>query len=252
MGVSQQQKDEWRDCLLQEVVSFLGARKDDIHRNYLARSEGAGAPHRAGGGRPFGCGGGDHLSAGQTLRLRDGEGLSGDEPDPVIEVGLRIGGTTSAGRSIRSNCRSRGSPSPTLHLLHISRLLAVARTLSRLGLSATWSPDRRCIRVGATGRPDPRRYQSDSPAKKGRSYGVYDKVHVASASPTWRCQPRFKGSSAGGSCRTTGRHALQAVLFLGSVKRGQGRTVHSALPGMGGVRELGGAKPLASALPVDL
>ena len=40
MGVSQQQKDEWRDCLLQEVVSFLGARKDDIHRNYLARSEG--------------------------------------------------------------------------------------------------------------------------------------------------------------------------------------------------------------------
>ena len=40
MGVSQQQKDEWRDCLLQEVVSFLGARKDDIHRNYLATSEG--------------------------------------------------------------------------------------------------------------------------------------------------------------------------------------------------------------------
>ena len=36
----------------------------------------------------------------------------------------------------------------------------------------------------------------------------------------------------------------------------QGRTVHSdALPGMGlhhGVRELGGAKPLASTLPVDL
>ena len=42
MGVSQQQKDEWRDCLLQEVVSFLGARKDDIHRNYLARSGGPG------------------------------------------------------------------------------------------------------------------------------------------------------------------------------------------------------------------
>ena len=40
MGVSQQQKDEWRDFLLQEVVSFLGARKDDIHRNYLSSSEG--------------------------------------------------------------------------------------------------------------------------------------------------------------------------------------------------------------------
>ena len=40
MGVSQQQKDEWRNFLLQEVVSFLGARKDDIHHNYLSRSEG--------------------------------------------------------------------------------------------------------------------------------------------------------------------------------------------------------------------
>ena len=40
MGVSQRQKDEWRDVLLQEVVSFLGARKDDIHRNYLSSSEG--------------------------------------------------------------------------------------------------------------------------------------------------------------------------------------------------------------------
>ena len=33
--MSQQQKDEWREFLLQEVVSFLGARKDDIHANYI-------------------------------------------------------------------------------------------------------------------------------------------------------------------------------------------------------------------------
>ena len=40
MAVSQQQKDEWRDFLLQEVVSFLAARKDDIHANYLRGSAG--------------------------------------------------------------------------------------------------------------------------------------------------------------------------------------------------------------------
>ena len=39
MAVSQQQKDAWRDFLLQEVVSFLGARKDDIHRNYAETVE---------------------------------------------------------------------------------------------------------------------------------------------------------------------------------------------------------------------
>ena len=41
MAVSQQQKDAWRDFLLKEVVSFLGARKDDIHRNYAQTCEGA-------------------------------------------------------------------------------------------------------------------------------------------------------------------------------------------------------------------
>ena len=41
MAMSQQQKDAWRDFLLQEVVSFLGARKDDIHRNYAETVEGA-------------------------------------------------------------------------------------------------------------------------------------------------------------------------------------------------------------------
>ena len=40
MAVSQQQKDEWRDFLLQEVVSFLAARKDDIHANYVRGSAG--------------------------------------------------------------------------------------------------------------------------------------------------------------------------------------------------------------------
>jgi len=40
MGVTQQEKDEWRDCLLQEVVSFLAARKHDIHGNYMRGSAG--------------------------------------------------------------------------------------------------------------------------------------------------------------------------------------------------------------------
>ena len=40
MAVSQQQKDEWRDFLLQEVVSFLAARTDDIHANYVRGSAG--------------------------------------------------------------------------------------------------------------------------------------------------------------------------------------------------------------------
>ncbi len=40
MAVTQEQKDEWRDFLLQEVVSFLGARKDDIHCNYDRSSVG--------------------------------------------------------------------------------------------------------------------------------------------------------------------------------------------------------------------
>ena len=40
MAVTQQQKDEWREFLLQEVVSFLAARKDDIHDNYLLASVG--------------------------------------------------------------------------------------------------------------------------------------------------------------------------------------------------------------------
>ena len=38
--MSQQQKDEWREFLLQEVVSFLGARKDDIHANYIRSGAG--------------------------------------------------------------------------------------------------------------------------------------------------------------------------------------------------------------------
>ena len=40
MAVSQQQKNEWRDFLLQEVVSFLATRKDDIHANYMRGSAG--------------------------------------------------------------------------------------------------------------------------------------------------------------------------------------------------------------------
>ena len=40
MAITQQQKDEWRDALLREVVGFLGARKDEIHRNYCASSAG--------------------------------------------------------------------------------------------------------------------------------------------------------------------------------------------------------------------
>lgn len=40
VAVSQQQKDEWREFLLQEVVSFLGARKDDIHANYIRSGAG--------------------------------------------------------------------------------------------------------------------------------------------------------------------------------------------------------------------
>ncbi|MEB3157895.1 MAG: hypothetical protein VKK03_00375 [Synechococcus sp.] len=40
MAVSQQHKEEWRDFLLKEVVTFLGDRKHDIHSRYAKCSQG--------------------------------------------------------------------------------------------------------------------------------------------------------------------------------------------------------------------
>ena len=39
-AVSAQEKSEWANFVIQEVVSFLGARKDEIYANYAAQSEG--------------------------------------------------------------------------------------------------------------------------------------------------------------------------------------------------------------------
>ena len=38
--VSAQEKSEWANFVIQEVVSFLGARKEEIYANYAAQSEG--------------------------------------------------------------------------------------------------------------------------------------------------------------------------------------------------------------------
>lgn len=38
--INQQSKDEWRDFLLQEIVSFVSARKDEIYNNYHHQGEG--------------------------------------------------------------------------------------------------------------------------------------------------------------------------------------------------------------------
>jgi len=38
--VRQQDKDEWRDFILRELVSFLSARKEEIYSNYSERSQG--------------------------------------------------------------------------------------------------------------------------------------------------------------------------------------------------------------------
>ena len=39
-AVSAQEKSEWANFVIQEVVSFLGARKEEIYSNYAAQSEG--------------------------------------------------------------------------------------------------------------------------------------------------------------------------------------------------------------------
>ena len=39
-AVSAQEKSEWANFVIQEVVSFLGARKEEIYANYAAQSEG--------------------------------------------------------------------------------------------------------------------------------------------------------------------------------------------------------------------
>jgi len=38
--VSAQEKSEWANFVIQEVVSFLGARKEEIYANYATQSEG--------------------------------------------------------------------------------------------------------------------------------------------------------------------------------------------------------------------
>ena len=38
--VSANDKNEWANFVVQEVVSFLGARKEEIYANYAAQSEG--------------------------------------------------------------------------------------------------------------------------------------------------------------------------------------------------------------------
>ena len=38
--VSANDKNEWANFVVQEVVSFLGARKEEIYTNYAAQSEG--------------------------------------------------------------------------------------------------------------------------------------------------------------------------------------------------------------------
>lgn len=38
--VSAKDKNEWANFVVQEVVSFLGARKEEIYANYAAQSEG--------------------------------------------------------------------------------------------------------------------------------------------------------------------------------------------------------------------
>ena len=39
-AVSAHEKSEWANFVIQEVVSFLGARKEEIYANYAAQSEG--------------------------------------------------------------------------------------------------------------------------------------------------------------------------------------------------------------------
>ena len=39
-AVSAKDKNEWENFVVQEVVSFLGARKEEIYANYAAQSEG--------------------------------------------------------------------------------------------------------------------------------------------------------------------------------------------------------------------
>lgn len=39
-AVSAKDKNEWANFVVQEVVSFLGARKEEIYANYAAQSEG--------------------------------------------------------------------------------------------------------------------------------------------------------------------------------------------------------------------
>ena len=39
-AVSAQEKSEWANFVIQEVVSFLGARKEEIYANYAVQSEG--------------------------------------------------------------------------------------------------------------------------------------------------------------------------------------------------------------------
>ncbi|UPM51050.1 MULTISPECIES: hypothetical protein [unclassified Synechococcus] len=39
-AISAKDKSEWANFVVQEVVSFLGARKEEIYANYAAQSEG--------------------------------------------------------------------------------------------------------------------------------------------------------------------------------------------------------------------
>ena len=39
--LSEESKEVWRDHVLQEIVDFLGSRKDEIYENYAKQSEGS-------------------------------------------------------------------------------------------------------------------------------------------------------------------------------------------------------------------
>ncbi len=38
--INQQDKDEWREFVLREIVNFVGARKDEIYENYHRQGQG--------------------------------------------------------------------------------------------------------------------------------------------------------------------------------------------------------------------
>ena len=39
-SISQEAKDEWREFILKEIVSFVGERKDHIYENYHNQAQG--------------------------------------------------------------------------------------------------------------------------------------------------------------------------------------------------------------------